>query len=157
MENWKDIIGFEGLYQISDLGNVRSIRKNIIMKPKQDEQGYYRITLKNKLYLIHRLVGIHFIPNPLNKRTINHLNGVKTDNTINNLEWATDAENIKHAVDTGLINQKGSKNANSRLSESDIIYIRESTLTPTKLAGIFGIHRTYIHKIRNKEKWKHLN
>jgi len=113
MEIWKDIKGYEGLYQISNLGNVKSLnnykrKENKILsnRPSSKKIWYLSVTLhnrgNNKGYLIHRLIALHFIPNPENKKMINHKNGIKNDNRIENLEWVTCKENIQHAYDTGL-------------------------------------------------------
>lgn len=115
MEEWKDIQGYEGLYQISNLGKVRSLkfhRQNIIreLQPFRNLKGYLRVELhknnKNKIHMVHILVAQHFIPNPENKKQVNHINAIKTDNKVENLEWCTPSENIKHSWENGL--QKGS-------------------------------------------------
>ena len=97
-EVWKDIEGYEGLYQVSNLGNVRSLKyaggnKVKLLKQYTDKKGYKRIGLykngKYKLYMVHRLVTIAFIPNPNNLPIINHKDEDKTNNNVNNLEWCT--------------------------------------------------------------------
>ncbi len=88
MEIWKDIAGYEGLYQVSNLGNVKSFCKKTphILSPATDRNGYSSVCLhidgKKRTCTIHRLVAKAFIPNPDNKRDVNHLNGVKTDNRV---------------------------------------------------------------------------
>ena len=97
-EIWKDILGYEGLYQISNLGDVRSLNYNHtgeikLLKQSTDKYGYKRVGLfkngKEKKYLIHRLVAMTFIPNPDNLPIINHKDEDKTNNNVNNLEWCT--------------------------------------------------------------------
>jgi len=118
MENWKDIKGYEGLYQISDKGNIKSIDRSVVRENhfiklkgqlKQcsiNNRGYYSTTLcKNSHYqhfVIHKLVAIAFIPNPDNKEYINHKDGNKLNNSVDNLEWVTMSENNQHAYDIGL-------------------------------------------------------
>lgn len=111
-EIWKDIPGFEGLYQASINGKIKSInhirkngtneyvQKGKILKFNLNSNGYYRVRLsKNgiaKTYRVNRLIALTFIENPLNKKTVNHINGNKLDNRVENLEWATEREQAIH-------------------------------------------------------------
>jgi hypothetical protein len=114
-ETFKDIVGYEGLYQISDLGNVKSLPKGDgngnrerILKPeinKKNHTNYHRVTLsKNcstKRFLVHRLVAEHFIPSISNKSFVNHIDNDGTNNCVTNLEWCTQVDNMKHSSDQG--------------------------------------------------------
>ena len=126
-EIWKDIIGYEGLYQISSLGRVKSLprswsfkhwqdgsiitptSKERLLKPHVSKRGYYIVALskgKGHIKNIHRLIAQAFIPNPKNLKVINHKDGNKLNNSIDNLEWCTQKENMQHAFNIGLVNTK---------------------------------------------------
>ena len=104
-EEWKDLENFEGLYQISNFGRVKSLYKNIIRKPQKQSNGYLFLTLHKdkKIYNlnIHRAVAIHFLGKKSDME-VNHIDGDKENNCVNNLEWVTKKENQRHAVKTGL-------------------------------------------------------
>ena len=130
MEIFKDIDNYEGLYQVSNLGNIRSILNNIILKATKNGDGYRFVKLyKNKKpsnFRVHRIIATKFIPNPEGKKYINHKNGVKWDNRIENLEWCTFKENIQHAFDSGLNTpNKGEKCGRSILKQSQVNEIRQ--------------------------------
>jgi len=106
MENYEAIKGFEEYYLINKKGEVFSLITNKLLKQGMSTSGYKQVTLCKKgickRFDIHRLVAIQFLDNPDNKRFVNHKNGIKTDNSIDNLEWCTPSENMKHAFRTGL-------------------------------------------------------
>lgn len=117
-EIWKDVIGYEGLYQVSNLGKMRSLDRYINnnsriqfikgqnIKTSKGTRGYVMVHIsknsRKKYASVHRLVAKAFIPNQENKPYINHINGVKTDCMADNLEWCTLKENQQHAIRTGL-------------------------------------------------------
>ena len=104
-ETYKTIKDYPN-YEVSDAGRVRNTKTGHILRPGWDGGGYQHVILclngKHKSKLIHRLAADAFLPNPEYKRTVNHINGDKKDNRVENLEWASDSENIKHAFKTGL-------------------------------------------------------
>ena len=105
-EIWKDIKGFENKYQISNLGNLRNSNTNNTLKFRKSSRGYLTITIRKKskvyCYLVHRLVAETFLPNPNNYPQVNHIDGNKSNNIVDNLEWCTASNNQKHAYRIGL-------------------------------------------------------
>lgn len=166
METWKDIPGYEGLYQVSDFGNVKSLRgKEKILKPSSNGKGYLTLILSknNKRYYpyVHRLVGELFVENPDNKPEINHKDGNKANNHKDNLEWCTHLENIKHSCRTGLKVSKGAvgeRNCKAKLTEEIVVKIREmyssDKISQKELSIIFNISRTTISSITLNKTWK---
>lgn len=169
MENeiWKDIIGYEGLYQVSNLGKVKSLgrfRSNqwkvtkrwtpeSILSIQLTVDGYESLKLtkngKSIRHRVHRLVALNFISNPENKLQVNHINGVKTDNRVENLEWNTQFENQLHACKNGLKKIK--------LSESDIIKIRSDNRIISEIANDFNITFQTVSEIKNRKIWAWVN
>ena len=165
-ETWKDIKGYEGIYQINNIGVLRRIYKKKkgfgILKPTVMKIGYHIYSLsKNgvveKAYG-HRLVAEYFIDNPLNHKYVNHINGVKTDNRIENLEWCTQSHNIQQSFDTGLQNRGEDHHACTRLTEKDVLAIRNDykELGDRSVAKIYDIHHGHVYRIRKKLTWKHI-
>jgi NUMOD4 motif/HNH endonuclease len=173
IETWKDIEGYEGLYQVSDLGRVKSLarvtrhgrkKQEIILRNILERNGYLTVELfKNsvgKKFGVHRLVAMVFISNPQSKREVNHLNGIKNNNFANNLEWSTSSENKLHAIATGLrISIKGSDIWNCKLTESDVLEIRKRLANGERtvdIANIYGVTTKVIGGIKRRQTWKHI-
>jgi len=164
MEIWKDIKGYKD-YEVSSYGNVRSLKFNRIklLTHIKDKYGY----LKNGIYsngkmkkiLVHRLVALEFIPNLKNKPQVNHINGIKTDNRVENLEWNTAKENINHAVLNGLHKSlKGVKQNGCKLTEKKVLEIRKinNSLSQKEISIKFGITQPLVSSILKNKIWKHI-
>ena len=177
IEEWKDINGYVGFYQVSSFGNVRSLDRiskrdyrgdkktlGIYLKAMVTKKGYLRVDLnkesKRKSHSIHRLVAQAFVINPENKAQVNHKDGDKTNNYDLNLEWNTNQENQKHAYKTGLnIPKPGEENYFSKLKNSDILYIRSAECRSKKLKELseeLKVSITTISDIKNRKIWTHL-
>ena len=127
-EVWKDILGYEGHYQVSDKGRVKSLKqgKEKILKPRKDKDGYLYVCLcKNgevKTCKIHRLVGQSFIPNPNNLPEINHRDEVKTNNSVENLEWCSSKYNMNYGT---RVQRQSKKLTNGKLSKPVLQYTKD--------------------------------
>lgn len=167
-EIWKDIKeGYEGRYQVSTKGRVRSLKngKVTILKLISGPRGYLYVCLykncKSRNWRINRLVAEAFIPNPLNLPVVHHRNNNHADNDVTNLEWVTDEENRKRAYDDGLF-PVGTDNAQAKLTEADVIYIRTHYIPYHKEFGVcalakkFGVNRITIRYVIQRKTWKHV-
>lgn len=107
-EIWKNIKGYEGLYQVSNLGRIRKI---VLQSVLNDGYKCFNLIKDNnkKIMKVHRAVAEAFIPNPKNKPQVNHIDGNKQNNNVSNLEWVTASENMIHAIKTGLVPNKSIK------------------------------------------------
>lgn len=145
MEQWKKIDKFDN-YMISNYGNIKTAKKNKLLKPSKNTWGYLGVILykngNSKRYQIHRLVASAFIPNLENKEEVNHKDGNKLNNHVDNLEWVTRSENMKHAYANGLeqppnIGKSGAMNAKSKVvMQYTIDYEYIKTYESANLASI---------------------
>ena len=181
MEVWKTIQGFEN-YEVSNLGNIKSLSrprangknssfltKEKILKPQLDKDGYCLINIvgnnKMKTLKIHRLVAIEFLENKEKKPQVNHKNGIKSDNRLENLEWCTQSENMKHSLNTGLkIPLNGENCKVSKLTEEQVIEIltkkRDSNNKKNwgakELCLKYNLKPTCVSEIASGRNWKHI-
>ena len=164
MEEWKKIEGYNGDYEISNLGRVKSFKLDHemgkILKPNCDGWGYYAVVLskngETKRMKIHRLVAKYFVENPGNKPCVNHINGAKRDNMADNLEWCTRSENDKHAFKIGLKTQRGEQNSCSKLTEEKVREIKRLLNKGEKMLVIareFGVSMSCINNIKRGRDW----
>lgn len=158
-EIWKKIKALEN-YSVSSEGQVRNDKTERIFKLGKDKKGYIRITIQGKVFRVHRLVAENFIENDEGKKEINHINGIKSDNRLENLEWVTSSENRKHALINGLASGlKGSSNPSVKLTELQVLKIlnlSEKGILQNELASKFNCHQTTISKILSGTIWSEL-
>lgn len=176
-EIWKDVPGYEGLYKVSNLGNVMSFHtdglfgKNNtgrLMVQRTDKCGYKYVYVakggKKKRESVHRLVAKAFIPNPDNLPQVNHMDEIRDHNTADNLEWCTVLYNQRygHRRERTSISSTGERNARAILTEKDVMEIRRTYIPgdkefcKRKLAEKYGVKMVTIGKIIGGKLWKHL-
>ena len=169
MKNIKDLKGYENSYQISDSGRIFTKRRLIgnqiyygkELVPQLTQDGYLKVTLsKNgdcKKFYLHRLVAIQFIENSTNLPQVNHKDGNKLNNNINNLEWCTKQENQSHAVRTGLM-QRGQDRPSAKLTEAEVleIYKLKGILKAQDIANKYNVSKNTINCILRGSKWAYL-
>lgn len=152
-------------YFITEEGQVYSSKTNKILKQHLDKDGYCKVRLvctdNRHTFSVHRLVLETFNPiDNMGNFQVNHIDGNKLNNNINNLEWCNCSENIKHAYKTGLKTQKGSNNNASKLNEEQVVKIiellKEKELTQKQIGEKFNVSAECIGAIKRKENWKEL-
>jgi len=168
-EVWKDIPNYEG-YQVSNKGSIRSFKRSAYtnLAPKvlkliiNDRYIYVgaQINKKRRKLSVHRAVAMAFIANPFNKPFVNHINGIKHDNRVENLEWVTHLENMAHAVNAGLIKFRGEKQNFSKLTTEQVLKIRQLSsqgMSCSKIVKEMAIvaNRT-IRDVLLRKTWKHI-
>jgi hypothetical protein len=156
MEVWKPIKNYEN-YQVSNFGNVKSLNfnKEKILKIRTLPTGYCRVNLcKNNNaidFYIHRLVAEAFIKNMNDYQQVNHIDGNKLNNKMCNLEWCNQSENMLHSYKIGL-NKIGENNSKSKLSNNDVLEIKNSSLSYIELSKNFNVSKSLICLIKNGKK-----
>lgn len=142
VEYWKPVDGYNGRYLISSFGNVYSTVSNKMLKQKINASGYAVVHLRGEVEshpTVHRLVALHFIKNEEQKQTVNHIDGVKLNNKISNLEWSTHSEQVRHAVDNNLIKPRGEHKYSPEFKLSVKNYYETNNCSIKELAKIFKI------------------
>jgi len=170
MEIWLDVIGYEGYYQVSNIGRVKSLERKVVcnssfriakgymLNAGSDKDGYLKVVLSKdrlrKTVSIHRIQAIAFIPNPLKKPCVNHKNGIKYDNNLSNIEWVTVSENAKHAHKMGLLSTKNG----AKVTEKEVLEIRKigKSMLQKEIAKIYNIHSSTIGYILANKTWKNI-
>lgn len=153
-------------YYANDNGTIYSKKTNKILSPQLDKNGYEKVQLvsidnKRHRYSVHRLILENFNPiENMEKLQVNHIDGNKRNNSLNNLEWVTCSENNKHAYQIGLKNQKGDKNNQSKLTESQVIEIINLILSKkyslVEIGKMYDVCGDTISAIKNKHNWTYL-
>ena len=159
-EIWKDVQGYEGLYQVSNLGSIKSLGRFVdklkchywqeekILKLRKRVDGYLNVILskkgKTKTFSVHRLVAMTFISNPENKPEVDHINAIKTDNSVNNLRWASHKENMNNSLTIAFLSI-------SKLGENNPLYGKKlSEETKRKISDrLSGKNSPKAHKVKN--------
>lgn len=176
-EIWKPVAGYEGIYEVSSLGRVRSLDREVanrwgttrsvpgtIRTIAVKREGYCFVNLfrkqRAKPMYVHRLVAIAFLPNPDRLPQVNHIDGDKANNRADNLEWCNASHNCQHAVDSGLYETwRGEQTTMAKLTEADVVEIRRRHANGAKqkhLAREYGVRPGTIHKIVHRQRWQHV-
>ena len=161
-EIWKDIPNYKGMYQVSNLGRVKSFKrgKERVLKTVPHKDGYYLVALykggERKMNLVHRFVMLAFVGE--SDLQVNHINGIKTDNRLENLEYCTALENTRHAHNAGLANAKGEKNCKSKITEDQAKAIKyeHQEMMQKDIAKIYNIAQAQVSRIRAGKIWTHI-
>lgn len=167
-EEWRDVVGFEGYYVVSNLGRIMRVKRGknghppgTIRKPSPNRNGYLQTTLSKdgvaRTVRVHVVVAEAFIGARPPGREVNHKNGNKADNRVENLEWVTESENVKHTYrELGRVGTRGSRDGMAKLTEADIPVIREllaSGMSQRKIAQRYGVSSVTICFISTGECW----
>ena len=173
-EEWRSVVGYEGYYEVSNSGGVRSVgrkhwnghawwyRNGIMLKPQMNDKGYYIVSLSRNSIVcptrVHRLVAKVFIENKCDKPFINHKDGNKVNNHLDNLEWCTPLENVRHAIKNKFHDPalSGSKFSRDEVKKIRVEY-KYSKTSHRKMAKKYNVTPTTIYNLLNFKTWKNVH
>jgi hypothetical protein len=167
IEEWRDVVGFDGIYKVSNMGNVKSFMTSEEGKSRKltkAPNGYLNVILrqneKEHMCKVHRLVAQAFIPNPNNLPQVNHINGIKDDNMVGNLEWCDGKYNSNYTRTLNPNFGRGENCYNSKYKNEEILDVYalawEEKLTCRQIADKYGMNPQYVRSIKFGKKWAHL-
>lgn len=174
-EVWVDVVGYEGYYQVSNLGRVKRLPRYVdnkkgdrvsvrggLLSPSYSAHGYPKVSLclkgVSKGFLVHRLVAIAFLPNPEDLECVDHLNGIKYDNRLSNLEWVSKGtNNLRATITNGRRNRKQRRSGKPAINGEAVVHICRlidlNILTYRQIADIYGVGEDTISSIASGRSW----
>lgn len=165
-EEWRPVRGYEGLYEVSNIGRIKSLRNNIVLKQLDSGNGYFKVLFskcgKVRSFWVHRLVASAFVPNPNDLPVVDHLDGNKRNNNAENLDWCTSGDNSRRAWNNGLIPplpvMYGEQHPNHVLTREKASDIRRlyatGEYTQRQLGSVFGVSQATIKSILKNRTWR---
>lgn len=157
---WKSKGGFERFteddYLITMGGNVLNKKWGRFVKPQPNGKGYLRVTIAGRMRFVHRMVAERYVPNPNNLPQVNHKDGDKKNNRYDNLEWVTNLENRRHAIEHGL-HTSGEDCSWAKLKKKDVLFIRNHPeISSAEFSEMYGVTKNHITAVRNRRSWKNV-
>jgi len=164
-EEWKEIEGYSGVYQVSNLGRVRNAVNGKVLKLMGNGTGYLYVGLyadgRRKNHYVHRLVALAYLHNREGKPCVNHIDSFRSNNVVSNLEWCSYSENTLHGYSSGGLSRVGIKNPQAKLDDEKVATIKkikssEEGLSIANIAKMFSVSPSTISDILNGRTWSHI-